>query len=300
MTRHLDHNHDDPIYDLLSELDPISHDAPPAEGSPRFIAIKENVMQTIARPESTTEHRPVEPLKSSRPHSGRRPSRALLGVAAAGIALLAGAIIVVDPGGSPSAEALVLDAADNLAQYDSLRVDLARDLVDGSTYEGTGEFDGQSVHTEFVETDAAGEFVYTEGITVIGDTIWTDNNGEIFEEATGPNDKLTPFPDASRAVITAALDGADVEQLGTDTIRGSEAERFQIELTDQSHAALNRLTPFELAWFELETPDAVTQIDVWIADDIIQQITVVDPSYGTTTTTFYDFGADIDIQAPTT
>ena len=100
-------------------------------------------------------------------------------------------------------------------------------------------------------------------------------------------------------MITAALQGTDVEPLGTETIRDTTSERYRIVQTDESRTALNELTPFELAWFELESPDAVTQIDVWIADDIIQQITIVDPSYGTTTTTFYDFGADINIQPPT-
>ncbi len=254
-------------------------------------------MNTITRPESTTEYQPA--VTPPRVPNDKRRRYAFLGAAAAGLALVAGAVLVVDPGGAPSAEALVLDAADNLARYDSLRATLVREQVDGSHYEGSAEFDGPSVRTEFVETAPDGEVLYTEGITVIGDTIWSEQNGEIFEEQTGPNDRLTPFPEASEAVITAALEGAEVEALGIDEVRGKDAERYRIVQTDESHAALNRLTPFELAWFELESPDAVTQIDVWIADDLIQQITVVDPSYGTTTTTFYDFGADIEIQPPT-
>lgn len=290
--------HDDPIYDLLSELDPIGHDAPPAVGSPRFITIKENAMQTITNPASTTEYRPVTAVPGRGRGPRRRYSRALLGAAAATVALVAGTIIVVDPAGAPSAEALVLEAADNLARYDALRATLVRDHVDGSLIEGTAEVDGQSIRTELVEIGADGQILSSEGITVIGDTIWTDDNGEIFEQPTGPNDRLTPFHEASRAVITAALAGTDVERLGSETIRETTSQRYRIVQTAVSRAALNELTPFELAWFELEYPDAVTQIDVWIADDVIHQITVVDPSYGTTTTTFYDFGANIDITPP--
>lgn len=293
MTRHLHDEHDDSIYERLTHLDPVGHDTPPAVGSPRYLNIKENAMQTITRPDQAPT--PV----TKQPTPNHRRSRVTLGVAAAAAALLAGAVLVIDPGGSKPVEALVLDAAENLAEYDSFRATLVRDQLDGSHYEGTGEFDGDSFRSDFVETDANGSAVHTEGLTIIGDTIWTEQNGEVSVEQTGPNDRLSRFPEASQAVINAALTGADVTELGTETIRGKDAERFEIVQTAESKAALSSLTPFELAWFELEYPDAVTQIDVWIADDVIQQITVVDPSYGTTTTTFYDFGADIDITPPT-
>lgn len=235
MTRHDLDNHDDPIFNRLSGLDPVGHDAPPAAGSPRFNDIKENAMQMITRPDITTEYQPTNtPIPPQRPV--RRYRRALLGAAAAIAALTVGAVIVVDPGGAPSAEALVLDAASNLAQYDSLRASLVRNQVDGSLYEGTAEFDGQSVHTEFVETGPDGDVLYTEGITVIGETIWSQNNDEIFEEQTGPNDRLTPFPEASEAVITAALQGADVEPIGAENVRGTDADRYRIVQTTESRS----------------------------------------------------------------
>lgn len=300
MTRqdHNDHNdHDESIIEQLARLDPTGHDAPPAVGSPRYINIKENAMRTTTtRPDTDDSTIAAPGVRTAT--TTRRFRRIVLGAAAATAVLFAGAILIADPGGSQPVEALVVDAADNLARYDSLRATLVRENVDGSRSEGTAEFDGDDIHTELVETDANGNIVYTQRSTVIGDTVWNDNNGEISEEKRGPNDRLTPFPEASQAVIKAALTGAEVTEVGTESVRGQQSKRYQITQTDESISALDELTPFELAWFELESPYAVTQIDVWIANDIIQQITVVDPTFRTTTTTFYDLGADIEITPP--
>lgn len=56
-----------------------------------------------------------------------------------------------------------------------------------------------------------------------------------------------------------------------------------------------------LAWFELEYPESVTQIDVWVTENLIRRIRVAAREAGSvtsSTTDFFDFGADIHIEPP--
>ena len=53
-----------------------------------------------------------------------------------------------------------------------------------------------------------------------------------------------------------------------------------------------------LAWFELEYPDAVRTLSVWIADDLVHQDRDRPDRDQITRTRFFNFGSDITITAP--
>jgi hypothetical protein len=98
-------------------------------------------------------------------------------------------------------------------------------------------------------------------------------------------------------VIAAAMSGATVTESGSQTVGSVEATRYDIELSDRSIAALQALTPNELAWFELEYPDQVDSVSIWIGDDLVRQIEIVQNG-ATARATYSNFNGDIDITAP--
>ena len=100
--------------------------------------------------------------------------------------------------------------------------------------------------------------------------------------------------------MKAALTGSDVTDLGTETVRGHDAQHYRIKLTSRSTPALQALDPSALSRFELEYPDGVVGLDVWVADDLIHRIAVRSDweSGEGSTIEFYDFGADITIRPP--
>ena len=169
-------------------------------------------------------------------------------------------------------------------------------MRNGSSSSTRGEMDGPDVHVQ-TERLSAGGAVSNEAITVMGDTIWETTSDGTRSQAVGPEDRLVPFGAASEAILTAALQGAGVTDLGSESVNGSATNHYQIELDDASRAALAGLTPGELAWFELEYPRDVSVIDVWVADKLIHRIKVTGAA-STSITDFFDFGAEISITPP--
>jgi len=225
--------------------------------------------------------------------------------AAAAIAAVLGAVVVLimlQPGGATSASAAVRAAAVNTGSEDSFRAVLTVEYPDGTSRIGSAVFDGPDARIESQDRSPSGTVTYRESYTIIGDTIWTTVEGVTTSEQVKTNDRLAPFAKASETVVTAALQGSKVTDLGTDTLNGTEATHYRVELDGTSHAALGALTPSVLAWFELEYPEQVTTLDLWVSDGLIRRIHVVsdgcDPGCPTSTTEFSDFGADISIQPP--
>jgi len=53
--------------------------------------------------------------------------------------------------------------------------------------------------------------------------------------------------------------------------------------------------------FELENPQGVTSLDVWVADDLIRRVALTfaeGDAVGSTEIDFSDFGADISVEPP--
>lgn len=72
---------------------------------------------------------------------------------------------------------------------------------------------------------------------------------------------------------------------------------YRLSLTGAARDALAALPAGQTAWFELEHPEEVSSIDVWVAGDLIHRITV-DQGPRDATVEFFDFGRPVEITAP--
>lgn len=291
----------DPLLATLAALDPTIADPPPEPGSPRHRLILERAMSTTEpRTDSEPERgpAPVVPVDRRVPRRARRRLLALAGGAAAAAVLAVVAVTVLGaPGDRPDPVAALTEAADATGDVDSLRVRGTYTDAEG-TRTLNGEADGSDSHIVLTSPDGA-----AEERTVIGDQMWDDEeDGPI---TVTPDLVNAPYPEASRAVVRAALRGAVVEDLGSETAGGVEADHYAIELGDAGIAALGALSPTLVAQFELENPAGVTALEVWVAEDLIRRIeveTTVDMGgqvqVTRVTLEFLDLGADITIEPP--
>jgi hypothetical protein len=199
----------------------------------------------------------------------------------------------------PSAKAAVTAAATATGDVGSLRSEATYDSGDEPPTHLSGEIDGTDYTSTFRRTGPDGKESVTT-VTVIGSTRWEEHDGKVTKSDSPPEENNAPFPQASEAVVKAALTGSDVTDLGTETVRGHDAQHYRIKLTSRSTAALQALDPSALSRFELEYPDGVVGLDVWVADDLIHRIAVRSDweSGEGSTIEFYDFGADITIRPP--
>jgi outer membrane lipoprotein-sorting protein len=262
----------------LSRLDPaLREDGPPAPGSLRYDALLERAM-TVSPPRA------------------RVSRRSLILTAAAAVVLAGAATATVLGTHSESASAAVTTAATHIGRVTSLRATVSATSSDGSRDTSNAEVSGDRFR--LVSKDDLG----TDTLIVIGEYGWetrTDQDGTHSDgkQKLPANARLAPFARSTEHVIRAALQDASVKKEGTDEIRGTEATHYHLELTDASRTALKALPDTELAWFELDSVDKSATIDVWIADDLIQRITVRLPDR-LSTTDFYDFNAPITVTAP--
>lgn len=302
-------DHDDHLLHQLAALDPTTSEGPPAVGSSRHDEILERAMSITDTPTlPSTGGRPTDRPDGRSPTSpmpiGRRawPARVLVALAAA-VILVVG-VVVVDPFG-PAAPAdaavVVTDAARGTGAQTSFRATLVRE-EGGAVERSTAEVDGLDIR---VVPDGA----TVASLTVVDSVLWTVEDGEVRSQPVEPGEGLAPFAASSEAVVLAALRSDEVEDLGAAEVAGQATAHYRIELDASGRSALAALSPGELAWFELEYPESATQLDVWVADDLVRRIQVVteygddgDPASASTTVTtteFTDFGADITIEPPT-
>ena len=116
---------------------------------------------------------------------------------------------------------------------------------------------------------------------------------------TSPGEGLNAdYGEASAALVTAALDGADVTESGRETIDGVLATRDDVALADRSIAALSALPEEHRGTFDLEDPENVDELTVWVADDHIRQIEIAHSDGATTRTTFSNLNGDVTITPP--
>lgn len=224
---------------------------------------------------------------------------------AAGTALLLVAIaaVIIVPSGVTTAEAKVRQAAVALGETESLRATIEQVYPNGEVWTFNGEFqgaDGKQTATQV----ASDETLLSEWeIINIGDTEWMVTDERVSSEHRTPEQRLSPFAEASSAVVSAVLEGGDVEEVGKENVDGAESTHYRITPDDRSRAALEELEPGELAWFslDLDGPAAVNIIDVWVADEIIHRIDIrfaKDFFLTSTTNRYFDFGANVVISPP--
>jgi len=288
---------DDELLAQLEQLDPTRSEAPPSPGSPHYISILEHAMNLTLEPEHELD---TETLPS------RRRTRRWMMVAAAAacvVAVTAGAV-VLRPGHEPSAEAAVNEAAAALAEVSSLRANLHfedDDDVSDVTVEAAGHDRKVVQEMRAVGSDQTDTFRW---IVVDGTEYYTatyDGHEQTTAGPLDPNYELAPFGEASSAVVDAALEGSDAEEIGTEDVRGVQATHYRIHLAQPAQSALAALPRAQRGWFDLSFEvdyhaEDVT-IDIWVADDIVRRISVSSPA-GTLSAEYFDFNADITITPP--
>jgi outer membrane lipoprotein-sorting protein len=291
----------DRIDERLAALDPTLGDPPPQPGSDRFRLIKEKAMQNVTTPtEGLARTGALPPRQPGRPNPARR--RIVQAAAASIVALLAAGLIVSGGEERPAAAEAVRAAAQNLGRVDTLRATLVQTYPDGEVMTFEGEFAGADGRSVGIQTDPSGVEMSRWEHVFIGDSVWfIADLGGVSHERVAPDERLAPFTEAAAAIVAAVLEGGDVEQLGTERVRGLEATHYRIRPDEQSRRALEALAPGQLSWFALEDPWAVETIEVWTADDLVRRVRVTFAEgyfMSTSTSDFYDFGADITIAPP--
>jgi len=150
------------------------------------------------------------------------------------------------------------------ADYERRRVTVS------CTYEGVREF----------EAIAIGGDVYLRGDAAFGPGTrdkWVRESGEVDEDTAlanlSPQRLLTLLRDAS----------SETARAGEEDVRGEPTVRYRLTVDCDSA--------------DLDCADSGA-VDVWIADDGIVRRIAIDDDGGQVTFEFFDFGADVDIQAP--
>jgi hypothetical protein len=233
----------------------------------------------------------------------RRGPRLLVGFAAGAALLLAAlAAVLLVPSSSITAEAKVRDAAAALGETESLRATIEQVYPNGDVVTFSGEFHGADGNQMATQVSADGTRSEWEIIN-IGDTEWMVAGDHVSSEHRTPEQRLSPFSEASSVVVSAVLEGGDVEEVGTGTVDGAESTHYRITPDARGRAALAGLERGELAWFglDLDGPAAVEVIDVWVANEIIHRIDIrfaQDFFLSSTSNRYFDFGTDVVITPP--
>ncbi len=283
---------DSKFRELVTALDPIGDERPPSPGSDRYLKILENAMH--ADIEATTDLSDGTSTEKDR-FSRHRRTRRRFTAAAAAVLVIAAAALVAQSANAPNAQATVSEAARALAEITSLEAKLtATSPHQQSTSHLRVNGDNFEIKDSTTYADGHSEASTT---TVVDGVRYEEIEGEITRSPTRTGDRLTPFGSASEAVISAAMTGASVIDAGSERVGSADSTRFDVKLSEASVAALSALSPSELAWFELEYPDQVDSISIWIGDGVIRQVTIGQGD-SVTKLTYSSFNSDITISAP--
>ena len=297
-------NNTDELMEKARQANPVSAHA--FEGLGRSPEAQETLTAILR---SAPEKQPVSAptARSVRP---RVAPRLQVGFAAgAALLLVAVGSVILVPGSATTAQAKVREAAVALGETESLRATMEQVYPNGDIVTFTGEFrgaDGKQMGTQVSADGTRSEWE----IIMIGDTEWMVAGEHVSSEHRTPKERLSSFAEASSAVVSALLEGGDIEEMGTENVDGVESTHYRITPDARGRAALAQLKPGELAWFsldleahslDLEAPAAVDFIDVWVADEIIQRIDIrfaQDFFLASTTNRYFDFGANVVISPP--
>lgn len=239
------------------------------------------------------------------PEGNRRRWRIGAVAAAVAVGVTGAAVLVPQRGGNPSASAEVVRAVEATAEVTSLRAEMRFEdefNVSDVTIESVGE--DRKVVQEMRARESTAidryEWVVVDGIEYA--TNFYVDGPETTAEPLDPNYELAPFGEASAAVVDASLEGADVEMVGSEDVRGVATEHYRIELADPGEEALAGLPRAQRGWFDLLFDEdhhvKDVAIEIWVDDDDLIRRFAVSSSTGSMSAEYYDFGADITITPP--
>lgn len=248
-------------------------------------------LDTVHYPESPTREPSVDPLATSR--SKRRARHAL--VAAAVVAAFSLSVLLVNSR-TPSALATVTKATNELSNMTSLEGHLSS-ASPSFTSRSTIRTIGDAIQVQTETTYADGHTEASEQVIIDG-FIYETTTGRTTREPVAPHQVPAPFARSSAAVIKAALTDARIVLAGSENIGSVATTRYDVELSGGSIKALSGLEPNELSWFELENPDRVEYLRLWISDGDIKRLEV-QSGVQHTQVEFQQVNADTSISAPT-
>lgn len=262
----------------------------PAEDEALTSEQTSELVERIVRSDATTGVR-------ERGHEARRSSRprfALAAMAAVTLAVCAvgASILWID---APSAHAEVSDAAAALGEMHSLegeRLITSPDTVGRSAIAVSGS--DYQVRSEATYADG---HVEASDRTVIGNQVFESSGDGTQVSTIEPSQRNAPFGEASAAVVRAATTGAAVTRSESAEVDGLPATRYEVAVGGTATEALAELPPSVLAWFDLENPEQVESMTLWVADGIIRQVELASLD-ATTRTQFFNFNGDIEITKP--
>jgi len=232
-----------------------------------------------------------------------RPRGRILSVAAAAviIAVVVG-VSLFQPDESLSPAAALTQAAQNTGAAVSLRSEYRQQDLEGGFNVVRSEHDGRDLRRSFSSIAPDGTEQPSvddeEYIVFIGDQGWTAVDGPT---TVDPAERNAPYAVSSAAIVEAATTGTTVTDVGDEDVRGVEATHYRVAVDDGVIARLGELPANQLSAFELEAPQFLESLDVWVADDQIRRIEVTlsaEAGVLGATAEFYDFGADITITPP--
>jgi hypothetical protein len=277
---------DDPMDALLAPLDPSGTEAPPAPGSARYASILERAMS------DTDTLTPI--LLTGRPGRPHRWRRYVAAVAATLVAVVASAALLGRGADDPDPISVVSSAAERTGDVTGLRASFEEE-TDYAVTTGMIEVNGNGYRLEVSATSKEDGHVERDITVVIGRHAWQKLPDGSTHTTLARRGGMEPFGSSSQAVVAAALSGSDVAVVGHETVRGEPTTHFRVTLDDAARSALEDLEPGIVGWFGLNVPVVVRTVDVWVGGDLIRRIQV-QTDYSSTTTDYFDFGADIDIE----
>lgn len=266
----------------------------PAEDEALTSEQTSDLVERIVRRGASTAPTTAVRERGHEAHWSSRPRFAFAAMAAVTLAACAvgASILWID---APTAHAEVSDAAAALGEVHSLegeRLITSPDVVGRSAIAVSGS--DYQVRSEAIYADG---HVEASDRTVIGDRVF-ESSGDGTEVSTIEQpQRNAPFGEASAAVVKAATTGAAVTRSGSAEVDGIASTRYEVAVGGKATDALAELPPSVLAWFDLENPERVESMTLWVADGIIHQVELAS-QVATTRTRFFNFNGDVEIAKP--
>jgi hypothetical protein len=262
---------DDDLGELIRELDTTGDETRPDRS-------RSNGAAAADREQATSKVR------------GRRWVQVTAAVAAATI-LAIGGIVVWDPGGEPTAAAIVREGVEALDEF--------------ATYEVSGEEHAANwqIDTWSIRVSGDDAFFFNRSIGGTGkESVVTYHDGFVYTTADGQTevrprtaaDRIETRYDELAAAVLAALEGAEVTEATTSTFGGVEMVRYLVGLSERSIASLSNGGNGSL----IDDPENIEELRVCIADgEYMHEVHFIYRD-GRTIDASFSISEDITIKAP--